>query len=371
MNPSRSICFIANDYRFFFRHFRPAILAALSRNFEVTAFLPTPDNHGDGPSEPVHVIPAPIARKSLTILDLVQHAAWLIKHIRQERPEIVVAFSVRTSLALALALPFVRVKKVVFYMTGLGLLELMPDLKARVLRGAAYGLLRATSRRANCYFIFENQSDPVSMGFKPSAPERKLLLVGAGVDDSEFVPKDFPPPGIFKVATASRLVWSKGIDVAARAASELVSEGHAIELDVYGSPDPANPRSLDPATLADLPGVSFRGHTDDVAGIWERHHAAVFATRGGEGVPRSLLEAAACGRPCIVTDVAGCRDFIRDGIEGYVVAPDSVASLKEALLKLMADPERLHAFGRAARERVLQASTSRIVQQQYVELFDL
>jgi glycosyltransferase involved in cell wall biosynthesis len=294
----------------------------------------------------------------------------LIKHIRQEQPEIVVAFSVRTSLALALALPFVRVKKVVLYMTGLGLLELMPDLKSRVLRGAAYGLLRATSRRKNCYFIFENRSDPVSMGFKAGAPERKVLLVGAGVDDSEFVPRDFPPTGVFKLATASRLVWSKGIDLAAQAVSELVAEGHAIELDVYGSPDPANPRSLDPATLVGLRGVSFKGHTDDVAGMWEHHHAAVFATRGGEGVPRSLLEAAACGRPCVVTDVAGCRDFIRDGVEGYVVEPNSVQALKDAFLKLMNHPEKLHVFGRAARERVLQASTSRIVQRQYVELFD-
>ena len=370
MQLSRRICFIASDTRFFFRHFRPAILAALSRKLKILAFLPTGLPSSDVLQQNVQIILSPLSRDTLTVKGLFRQTMWLIKHVRRERPEIVVAFSLKTSLVLALALPFVSVKKAIIYVTGLGLLQLLSDKKSIMSRKLAYWILRTTSRRKNCYFIFENCSDPTSMGFKPGNPKRKTLLVGAGIDEIEFNAGDFPPPKPLKFASVSRLVWSKGIDLAAQAVSELVAEGYAIELNIYGAKDAANPRSVAPSTLAHLPGVFFRGHTDDVAEVWKQHHAGVFASRGGEGVPRSLLEAAACGRPCIVTDVPGCADFIRDGIEGYVAKANSVASLKAAFLKLMAEPENLSALGQAARERVLQLSTARIVQQQYEELFD-
>jgi glycosyltransferase involved in cell wall biosynthesis len=364
------ICFISNDSSFFLRHFGPAIAAALSKGFRISAFLPA-DGRVFDERDYLHITYSPIDRFSYSFLDLIHQAVWLIRHIWRERPEVVVAFSLRVCLALALALPFVRVPRVVFSITGLGLLVIMKDHRSRILRSVTYAAMRIASLRKNCYFIFENPWDAKTMGFRSGQPVHQRLFVGAGVDVSEFVPVAFPPPVPFKLATVSRLVWSKGVDLAVQAVSELSREGFPAVLNIYGAPDGTNPQSVDPNVWKGESGVAYRGYTDDIAGVWAQHHAGIFPSRGGEGLPRSLLEAAACGRPCIVTDVPGCADFIRDGVDGYVAKANSVASLKVAIRKLMGSPESLSGLGQSARERVLKTSTVQLIQKQYEELFDL
>lgn len=356
---------------FFFRHFGPAIAAALSKRFKVSAYLPPTGMRVYRAHHEVETTPSPIERYSNSFSSLIYQTIWLVWRIRRDRPQVVVAFSLRVSLALALALPFVRVPRVIFSITGLGLLAIIDDRRSRILRYISYKVMRVVSLRKNCYFIFENPSDAKMINFGAGRAVRQRLFVGAGVDASELVPIPFPPPVPFKLATVSRLVWSKGVDLAVRAVSELATEGYSVVLSIYGEPDKANPRSLDPEAWKDEPGIAFKGYTDDIAGVWGQHHAGIFPSRGGEGLPRSLLEAAACGRPCIVTDVPGCADFIRDGIDGCVVPANSVPSLKDAIKKLMTCSDSLSRLGGSARERVLKTSTVELIQKQYEELFDL
>lgn len=372
MTEARQICFIANDQRFFFRHFRPAIEAASALGSRMVAYLPD-DEDGDGCFAPagMEIVRSPITRQPLTVGGVYRQAAWLVGQLRKQRPDIVVAFSVRPALVLALALPWIKLDRAVIYVTGLGLLELLSDRKSRIQRAVTYWMLRRAGRRANCYFIFENRVDPLSMGFREGEPARQELLIGAGVDEHEFSPSPMPPPEPLRLASVSRLVWSKGIDLAVAAVTDLATAGHPVELSIYGTPDPSNPRAADPATWASKPGVVVRGHTDDIPAIWREHHAGIFPSRGGEGVPRSLIEAAACGRPSIVSDVPGCRDFVRHGVDGFVVESESVAAIKAAILALLEQRSSLQDLGAAARERFLQTSTSRIIQAQYRRLFDL
>jgi glycosyltransferase involved in cell wall biosynthesis len=372
MTKSRHICFLANDQRFFFRHFRPAILAAASLGYKLTAYLPD-DEQGEAGSlqAGVEIIRSPIARQPLTVPGLCRQTVWLVRQLRKQQPDIVLAFSVRPALVLALALPWVKLERAIMYVTGLGLLDLLSDRKSRFQRRLTYWVLRRTSRRPSCYFIFENRADPLSMGFRQGEPERHKLLVGAGVDDGEFFPSSMPGLGILKLASVSRLVWSKGIDLASAAVAELAKAGHPVELSIYGAPDASNPRAINPADWSADPGVFFRGHTDDIPGIWREHHIGIFPSRGGEGVPRSLIEAAACGRPSIVTDVPGCRDFVRSGVDGYVVACESIPALKKAILDVLNRSESLTVMGEAARKQFLRTSTSRIIQKQYEGLFEL
>ncbi len=372
MTEPRHICFLANDQRFFFRHFRPAILAASNLGYTLTAYLPD-DEQGDtsGLGIDIEIVRSPVTRQPLTVPGLCRQVFWLVKQLREQKPDVVLAFSVRPALVLALALPWVKLERAIMYVTGLGLLDLLSDFKSRLQRALTYWVLRRMSRRPNCYFIFENRTDPLSMGFRQGEPARQEHLVGAGVDEEEFIPRPMPDPEPLKIASVSRLVWSKGIDLASAAVAELVKAGHQVELSIYGAPDRSNPRAVDPAEWGAEPGVSFRGYTDDIPGIWREHHIGIFPSRGGEGVPRSLIEAAASGRPSIVTDVPGCREFVRNGVDGYIVACDSVAALKAAILNCLSHPESLTDLGQAARTQFLRTSTSRIVQKQYEELFRL
>ncbi len=107
----------------------------------------------------------------------------------------------------------------------------------------------------------------------------------------------------------------------------------------------------------------------DIVNVWRTHHAALFPSRGGEGLPRALLEAASCGRAAIASDVAGCADFVRPDIERIVVKSNSVDDLQRAINRLIQEPELLIRMGSAARQRVLENSTEEIIASQYCKLF--
>lgn len=365
----RSVCFVANNTEFLFRHFSPAISAAQEAGLKIFAVLPQGSYVQDEwPS--IHVIPAPIDRRSFSFFKKIFDVFWLVRKLRQVKPSIAVVYSLRASVVMALALPFIPRSKVVLVITGLGLLDLMTSVKLKVIRALSYAAIRRAASSKRCYLIFENNSDAAKIGLDASQRVRSIVLMGAGVDPSEFAQQPFPPFPPFRFATMSRLIWSKGVDLAVQAVSELARDGYAVELDIYGEPDFANPFPSDVTGWEGLPGVSYKGRTDRVSEVWRDHHAAIFVSRGGEGLPRALLEAAMSGRPCIVTNVPGCADLIRDGIEGFVVAPESVVEIKAAILKLIAQPEDLTDFGARARDRVLSTSTFQLVESTYDSLFD-
>ena len=142
------------------------------------------------------------------------------------------------------------------------------------------------------------------------------------------------PP--LRVAVVARMLWSKGIDTAVEAVRRARAEGAAVELSLYGAPDPSNPRAIPEATLRawSRDGIAWHGPTARRRRRLGHHHVGCLPSRGGEGLPRTLLEAAACGRALLTTDVPGCRDLVRDGIEGLVVPPDDPAALAAALARL-------------------------------------
>ncbi len=363
---SRGICFIANDFEFFFRHFQPAIDAAGNCGLRIHALLPADDGSS---GQPINIVRSPINRKSNSPAALAYQAVWLLRKLWQLQPQIVVVYSLRPCLVMALTFLFSRVPKVVFCVTGLGIMTVVDDRKTRLMRHATYALLRAVARSRRAHFIFENNSDAETIGLAADTVPRWTTLMGAGVDLSEFVQGDIPDHSTFRFAFVGRLVWSKGADLAARAVSELAQQGYRVSLDIYGKPDELNPLPADAGELSGLSGVSYRGFVSDVASVWRHYHAGIFPSRGGEGLPRALLEAAACGRPSIVSDVPGCRDFVRDGIDGYVVESASVEAVKRAIIRLIADPAGIAALGANAHDRVRQTSTSAAIRRKYEALF--
>jgi glycosyltransferase involved in cell wall biosynthesis len=162
------------------------------------------------------------------------------------------------------------------------------------------------------------------------------------------------------------MIQSKGIVEAVEAIRQLRSQGVEVELNLFGSPDPLNPTSIaedDLRRWSQEPGITWHGHAADVAGVWRDHHVALFLTSYREGVPRTLIEAAACGRPIVTTDTVGCREVVRDGVEGFLVAKGDVAGAAEAIARLASDADLRHRLGEAAHDRFLQRFTEAEVRQ--------
>ena len=148
--------------------------------------------------------------------------------------------------------------------------------------------------------------------------------------------------------------------------------GRAIRLLIAGDPDPPNPDSIPVAELAawrQRPGVELLGHVADIREVWAAAHIAVLPSRR-EGLPKSLLEAAACGRPIVATDVPGCRAIARADVNALLCPPDDAAALAAAIERLAQDAELRARFGAAGRRLAEDEFSSRRIGRETVALYD-
>jgi len=179
-----------------------------------------------------------------------------------------------------------------------------------------------------------------------------VVVRGSGVDLKRFQPRP-EPPGPVAVAMVSRMLWDKGVRELVEAVGRLRARGVALRLELVGAPDPENPGSIPGDRLAEWNrsgAAEWSGPSEDVPGVWAQAHIAVLPSYYGEGVPKSLLEAAACGRPIVAADVPGAREIVRHGENGLLVPPRDVPALAGALERLAADPNLRRQMGERGRQ---------------------
>lgn len=349
---SGKLLFLATEDWFVRSHFMPLVRRALADGYDVAVAA-----RGSGADlEGARLIDMPFARGSLRLGDLAREVASVRALIAQERPDLVHAVALKP-IALSL-LGGVKAPRV-FAVTGRGYMGARRALWTGFTSAAlAAGIRNAVAREAAALLV-ENASDRawVEAG-KPLSDARVVQMPGAGVDPESFgrAPE---PEGPIVVGVAARLLHSKGVDLAIEAVKRLRREGMAIKLRIAGAPDSENPGSVSAEELArwrQCEGVDLLGRITDINGFWAGAHIACLPSRGGEGLPRSLLEAAACGRPIVTTNIPGCADLVTPDI-GLVCPPNDVAGLAEALRLLATNAELRQTLGAAARRRIIAGYT--------------
>jgi glycosyltransferase involved in cell wall biosynthesis len=159
------------------------------------------------------------------------------------------------------------------------------------------------------------------------------------------------PDGEVTVAFVGRLLDDKGIRSMIAAHDMLRNNGERLRLLVAGVGDPANPASIPQSEVESWkakPGIELLGHVDGIQKVWQRAHIAVLPSRR-EGLPVSLLEAAAFGRPMVATDAPGCREIARHDVNAFLVPPDDPSALSGAIAVLARNPALRKRFGAAGR----------------------
>jgi len=287
-------------------------------------------------AEGIRFVPLGLQRRSRNPLTQILNVAELVRLYRRLRPDRVHHVAIKPVLYGSLAARVARVPAVVNAVTGLGYTFLAQGLKGR--------LVRASVMRA--YRIF------TTSGAVPA--DRVALIPGVGVDLSRFAPAP-EAPGPPAVLFGARLLWDKGIGELAEAARLLKKEGIAFRALIAGARDPANPKSVateDIERWRAEGGLEFLGHRDDMPQLM-RECAIVVLPTYREGLPLFLLEAMASSRPIVATDVPGCREVVRPGVNGLLVPTRDGAALAEALKTLLLDPQlraRMGAEGRRIAE---------------------
>ena len=201
---------------------------------------------------------------------------------------------------------------------------------------------------------------------------RIALIRGSGVDVGHFVALPEPEATNITVALVARMLRDKGVLEAVAAIRRLRARGLAVELLLAGPTDPDSASSLSEETLRSLgaePGIEWLGPVADVRTVWRRAAIAVLPSTYGEGVPKTLLEAAACARPVVAADVPGCREAVRAGETGLLVPPHDIDALAEAIAELAADPGLRARMGRAGRALIEQQFTDAIVARKTLALY--
>ncbi|HEY8382084.1 MAG TPA: glycosyltransferase [Microvirga sp.] len=366
----RKLVFVVTEDWFFASHFRPMARAARELGLAVTVVTRVRDHRAALEADGVRVVPLQAERSSLNPMTAGYAAGQLAAILKEERADIVHCIALRGILVGGFAATLAGIPRRVYALTGAGLIGARTDRVGRLAQRSIRALVRGLETKETRY-LFENPDDPRLLGLDP-AETRVAIVGGAGIDPDALSPAPLPAQPPLKVALVARMLWSKGVDVAVEAARLARAAGAPVELSLYGAPDPSNRKAIPEETLQAWnrePGIAWHGRATDIAGVWRDHHLACLPSRGGEGLPRTLLEAAACGRGILTTDVPGCRSFVRDGIEGRVVPPNDPAALAEALGALSRDPAAVARLGEAARVRVLDGFRERDVMEALKRLY--
>ena len=271
---------------------------------------------------------------------------------RKYAPDIVHHVALQPAIVGSLAaigLPMVRLNA----LAGLGYGFTSTSLKARVLRRALSMFLRALLKGEKAAVLVQNPDDRAKVSALGVDCARIFLIPGSGVDVDVLRPLP-EPEGPITMGFIGRLLDDKGIRTLIAAHEILMRRGEAISLLVGGDADPANPASIPAAEIESWkkrPGVRVLGHVSNLLKFWESAHIAVLPSRR-EGLPKSLLEAAACARPIVATDVPGCREIARDGVTALLVPPDDAQALADAIFLLAKDKRLRATFGEAGRRLV-------------------
>lgn len=352
MSAGRCLLFVVNNPAFFMSHRVPVALAAQKAGYNVhVATMDGPavaDIQALGMTH--HAIP--MTRSGKRPLQELGTLLALVRLFRRLRPDVVHLVTIKPVLYGGIAARLARVPGMVAAISGLGFVFLSNSLKMRLVRAVVARLYRIALGHPNSRVIFQNANDRDLLKSLGAVREEQVVIIrGAGVDLDAFRPTPEPPAPPVVVTMVARLLRDKGVQEFVQAARLLRERGVPVTMQLVGGLDAGNPAS---ATQADVDAwqqdgcVQALGERSDVAALYAAAHIAVLPSYR-EGLPKSLIEAAACGRAVVTTDVPGCRDAIEPNVTGLLVPVRDAAALADAIARLAKDAALRQAMGAAGR----------------------
>jgi len=350
----RRLLFVVTEDWYFCSHRLALACAARDAGYEVWVATRVDQHEQTIRAEGFQLVPLQMERSSLSLRS--QYLAWreLTRVYREVKPDIVHHVALKPVLIGSMAAQRAKVPAVVNALAGLGFVFASESRQARALRPFIRAWFRHVLNRGNSRLILQNPDDAhMFVKNKLVTAERIVMIRGSGVDVRHYhvLPE---PEGVPTVALVARMLRDKGIVELVEAARLLRAQGRAVRIILAGGLDELNPSCLHEKEIRawEHEGlVEWWGEVEDVRTVWAQAHLAVLPSYR-EGLPKSLLEAAACGRALIAADVPGCREIVQHEKNGLLVPARTSAPLATAIGRLLNDTAMRARMARTGRELV-------------------
>jgi glycosyltransferase involved in cell wall biosynthesis len=352
-------------------NFRRGLVRALqAAGHEVLAIAP-PDAYSDRLESELgcRYVPIRMENKGTNPIKDAQLTRRFVAVYKRERPDVVLHFTIKPNIYGTLAARLAGVPSI-NNVSGLGTVFIVENLVSKVARG----LYRLAFQFPHKVFFQNNDDRELFIRYGLIRPERTGLVPGSGVDLARFRPApaaERAPGAPFTFLMVARVLYEKGIVEYFEAAKQVraaLPDG-AVRFQLLGGLDEAGgvgvPRATFEQWLAEG-NIDYLGTSDDVAAYLHRADCVVLPSYR-EGTPKTLLEAAACGKPLVTTDVPGCRETVQHGRNGYLCEVRSATDLADKLLTVaQLPPARLAALGAASRQLAEEKFDEQLVLRQYL-----
>jgi glycosyltransferase involved in cell wall biosynthesis len=350
---SAHLLFLVTADWYFCSHRLPLARAALDAGYRVSVMTQV-EHHGDQiRALGAEVIPVRFPRGGRDPLGQLVLLNTLRAHYKRLRPDIVHHVAIKPVLYGALAARCAGSAITINAVAGLGYLFTSSHLRARIIRKLVSPVLKAALDRQSAWTIVQNKDDEGTLrALGMLRHDRVKLIAGSGVELDRFCPRP-DTAAVPVVLLAARMLADKGIHEFVQAARILKARAVSAHFVLVGDADPQNPSSIPIQCLKswDAEGiVQWWGHRDDMPEVYAEA-SIVCLPSYREGFPKVLIEACAAGRACVATDVPGCRDVVRDGVNGLLVPARDAPALAQALERLIVDAALRRQMATRARQR--------------------
>ena len=343
---------VVNVDWFFISHRLPVALAAQKNGWEVHVAT-TITEHSDVLSKSGLIVhPLRIDRSRIGLLDGINVILQLFHVFKTVTPDLVHLVTIKPVVFGGITARLANVPAMIAAISGLGSVFVSQGWKSKIIRVAVRQLYSHALRHRNCSVIFQNEDDRrLIADIRGLSGIRHSIVPGSGVDLQRFVYRSEPETPIV-VTFVARLLREKGVFELVQAAEIVHSSVPTVIFQIVGTPDPGNPSSVAQEDIQRWEKLSYfriLGYRTDIPEILSQSHIVVLPSYR-EGFPKTLIEAAAAGRPVVTSDVPGCRDAILPDITGLLVPARNSEALAEAIKELMIDNDLRQSMGAAGRK---------------------
>lgn len=343
---------VVNVDWFFLSHRLPVALAAQKAGWDVTIVTADTGRLKEIEAAGLRAINLPMSRSGMNLVQELKALWFLYRLYCKEKPDVVHHVGVKAILWGTLAAKFAKVHGVVNAISGLG--GFFAEENRSLLSKILPSVLRFSHHRQNLLVIFQNQEDrQLYLNHHIITNSQARMIKGSGVDLHEFVYTPEPQEGKIIILLTARMIAEKGVFILTEAAERLrKAYENQVEFWIAGGLDdhPGAITQEQMNAVCDGQYIHWLGRREDVKPLLQQCHIFAFPSYYMEGLPKSLIEACAIGRPIVTTHNIGCKDVVADGVNGYLVPVKDSQALAVKIKLLIDHPDLRQQMGLAARK---------------------